>query len=208
MRLRSGVGALGLALVLTGCTGSGDVAVVKAGDQGPYTGVEVDPGFPMPRATLVGSDGEPVQVPADLDGTVRLFFYGYTRCPDVCPMIMSDLAQAVVRLPADVREQVEVVMVTSDPERDDAETVGAYVDGFDPASDFTGLTGDLGTIVAMAEQMGVSIDDGRRLPSGGYEVAHGPQVVGYAGDSAPVYWNEGTSAADLAADVLLLAEQA
>lgn len=194
--------------VLSGCGGSGEgsgpAAIVDAGDQGPYAGAEIDPPFPMPTATLVDDTGEQVRVPDDLDGTVRLFFYGYTQCPDVCPLIMSDLAVAVARLPEDVAEQVEVVMVTSDPARDDPAALAEYLDRFDP--DFTGLTGDLDTIVAMAGQMGIEIKAGRRLPSGGYEVAHGAEVVGYAGDGAPVVWTDGTSAADIAADVVRLVE--
>ena len=99
---------------------------------------------------------------------MTVFFFGYTRCPDICPLVMADLAVAVARLPGRRPGDVQVVLVTSDPARDDPAVLRAYLDRFDP--DFTGLTGDLDTIVAVADDDGRRGREGRRLPSGGYEV--------------------------------------
>lgn len=203
-----------LALALAGCgaggaaaDGDGSPVVIesRSSHSGPYAGVEIDPPFPMPEVTLTDQAGATTRVPTDLDGAVRVFFFGYTHCPDVCPLIMADLALAVARLPADVAAQVEVVLVTSDPARDDPQTLRAYLDRFDPG--FSGLTGDLDTIMTMAETMGVPVEQGRRLPSGGFEVGHGAQLVGYAGNAGMVVWTEGVSAEDLAADLVVLADQ-
>jgi len=206
------------ALVLVGCGSSeGDKPEAAAGgaagvvhsesvDQGPYAGMEVEPPYPMPSATLTDAEGDEITVPDDLQAPVRVFFYGYTHCPDVCPLIMSDLALAVARLPDDVADDVEVVLVTSDPARDDPATIRSYLDRFDP--DFTGLTGDLDAIVALADGMGVPIVDGPQLPSGGYVVSHGAQVVGFADDEGVVVWTAGTSTEDLASDLALLVEDA
>ncbi len=203
-------------LALAGCGSSdepeasdgGAAGVVQSGsgDEGPYAGMEIDPPYPMPSTTLTDTDGEQTHVPADLDAPVRLFFYGYTHCPDVCPLIMSDLALAVARLPDDAADDVEVVLVTSDPSRDDPATMRAYLDRFDP--DFTGLTGDLDTIIEFADGMGVPIVDGAKLPSGGYEVSHGAQVVGFAGDRGVVVWTESASTEDIASDLALLVDTA
>lgn len=168
----------------------------------PFAGIEVDPGFPLPRARLTRDDGSPVQLARDLERPVRLFFYGYTLCPDVCTLIMADLALAVARLPADMADEVQVVFVTSDPARDTPEVLRGYLDRFDP--DFTGLTGDLDTIVEVALTMGVAIEEGPRLPSGGYQVRHGAEVVGYTGDEGVVVWPQGTSVDDLSADLAAL----
>lgn len=203
-----------VALSAAGCgsapdaTGSGSdqgpAVVLESGsaDDGPYAGTEIDPPFALPRVTLTRDDDSQLQLASDLDRPVRLFFYGYTRCPDICSLVMSDLALAVSRLPADVADAVQVVFVTSDPARDTPAALRAYLDRFDP--DFTGLTGDLATISRVAAAMGVAIEEGPRLPSGGYEVRHSDQVIGYTGVDGVVAWSQGTPVDDLAADLARL----
>jgi protein SCO1/2 len=101
------------------------------------------------------------------------------------------------------REAVDVVFVTTDPARDDAKALRAYLDRFDP--EFTGLTGDLETIADVGLDLGVAIEKGERLPSGGYEITHGTQVIGVDHrDRAPIVWTQGTSAAQFATDIHLL----
>ena len=205
------------ALTLAGCSspdsddsgsdgGAAGVVQSGSGDEGPYAGMEIDPAYSLPSTTLTDADGEQTRVPDDLDAPVRMFFYGYTHCPDVCPLIMSDLALAVARLPDDVADDVEVVLVTSDPARDDPATMRAYLDRFDP--DFSGLTGELDTIIEFADGMGVPIVDGAKLPSGGYEVSHGAQVVGFVGDKGVVVWTESSSTEDIASDLAMLVDEA
>ncbi len=93
-----------------------------------------------------------------------------------------------------------MVFVTTDPARDDAATLRDYLDQFDP--DFTGLTGDLGTIRSVGEKLGVYIARGQELPGGGYEVDHSTPVVGLRPDgTAPIVWTQGTSSAGLAEDI-------
>ncbi|HLK94622.1 MAG TPA: SCO family protein, partial [Nocardioidaceae bacterium] len=121
-------------------------------------------------------------------------------------LIMSDLALAVARLPADLADKVEVVLVTSDPARDDPAALRAYLERFNP--DFIGLTGDLDAITTLADAMGVALEEGKQLPGGGYEVGHGAQVVGYVGDRGVLVWTEGTSVEDLSSDLASLAAAA
>ena len=198
------------AAVLAGCGGGdhGPAAVVVSppGDDGPYTGVEIDPPYAMPAATLTDADGGPLSLRRDLDAPVELFFFGYTRCPDICPLVMSNLALAVARLPAEVAGDVQVVLVTSDPTRDDPAALRSYLDRFDPG--FTGLTGPLDRITAVADAMGVPIEHGERLPSGGYDVGHGTQVVGYVDDHGVVAWTAGTSAEDMGDDLVRMLDTA
>ena len=68
-----------------------------------------------------------------------------------------------------------MVFVTTDPARDDEAVVEDYVDAFDPS--IIGLTGDLDDIVEVARSMAVAVDQGEKLPSGGYEVTHGTRVL-------------------------------
>ena len=69
----------------------------------------------------------------DTRGRVSLFFFGYTTCPDVCPMALAEVAQAR-RLLGRQAEQVDVYFITVDPERDAPERLARYVAAFDPAN--------------------------------------------------------------------------
>jgi protein SCO1/2 len=70
---------------------------------------------------LVDQNGRPF-TDADLKGKWRLLFFGYTHCPDVCPTTLNELALAMDRL-GDKREQVGIVFITVDPERDTPEAL-------------------------------------------------------------------------------------
>lgn len=86
---------------------------------------------------LVDQHGAPVDLAADYAGDVTLVFFGYTRCPDVCPLTMARLGRAYEEL--DAPDDLRVVMVTVDPGHDTPEVMAGYVGGFHP--DFVGLTG-------------------------------------------------------------------
>jgi protein SCO1/2 len=116
---------------------------------------------------------------------------------------MSDLTLAYAELPASVRGQTQVLFVTTDPARDSAGVLRSYLDRYNPA--FVGLTGALPRIAAAATHLGVAITGRKQLPSGGYDVGHGAQVIGFAHESAPVVWTPGTSVADMVADIETLA---
>lgn len=75
---------------------------------------------------------------ADYKNKVLLIFFGYTQCPDVCPTAMAQAAQAIELL-GQQAEDVQVIMITVDPERDSPEILDAYVHAFDDS--FIGLTG-------------------------------------------------------------------
>jgi protein SCO1/2 len=156
--------------------------------------------YAAPAAQLTDTSGAPYSLASSTDKPLTLVFFGYTHCPDICPMVMADLASAMTRLDPAQRAQVDVVMVTTDPARDDEATLRAYLDRFDPA--FIGLTGDLKTITKAGAALGVFIARGKELPGGGYEVDHGTPVVAIdARDRSPIVWTQGTSAAQFAEDV-------
>jgi protein SCO1/2 len=195
VRNRLAAGALVVATLLTGC-GGGPEEVDYAGT------VLTDP-YTAPTAALTDTDGSLFSLAADTDARLTLVFFGYTNCPDICQAVMASLASAMTRIDESLREQVEVVFVTTDPARDDEKTLREYLDRFDPS--FIGLTGDLSTIVDAGLALGVAVEKGEKLPSGGYEVTHGTQVIGIDGsDSAPIIWTHGTSAAEFADDITLL----
>ena len=76
---------------------------------------------------------------ADFRGKAIVVFFGYTRCPDICPATLAELAAALQKLGKDAA-RVQVLFVTVDPERDNPERLAQYLSAFSPA--FLGLHGD------------------------------------------------------------------
>lgn len=203
-----------MAVVVAGCgladatdeatsTGPGGVVVSEIDPDSTYRGAELATPYPMPDVTLVASDGRSFNLMRDTTRPVTVVFFGYTHCPDVCPLVMSDLTAAVLRLSARVRAQTQLLFITTDPARDDPQTLHGYLDRY--SDEFLGLTGGRAEIVRAARVMGVPIGAAERLPDGGYDVSHGVQVIGFREDSAPVVWTEGTPVEDLVADITTLA---
>ena len=86
----------------------------------------------------------------DLNGRWTLMFFGYTHCPDICPMTMNVLAEAKKIASEDFPQ---VVLVSVDPQRDSVELLDGYVQYFDPA--FIGVTGEEKMIQALTLQTSV-----------------------------------------------------
>jgi protein SCO1/2 len=178
-------------VVLAGCGKS---------SAGHFTGAVLHEPYHVPATSLVDTSGHPFSLANSTDKRLTLLFFGYTHCPDECPTTMATLASAMLQLdPAD-RANVQVVFVTTDPARDTGPVLRTWLDKFDPS--FTGVTGPLPTIKKVADQVGVPIEKGRRLPSGGYDVTHGTQVLGVDGKNlVPVVWTLGTTAPEFAHDI-------
>lgn len=197
-------------LVLAACTDEpvrpdnpGGALISNEQQDTTFRGAEPLEPYPMPDVSLTATDGESFNLIQDTPYPVTLFFFGYTHCPDVCLLVMSDLTSALLRLPEDVRGETQLVFVTTDPARDTPDVLRSYLDHY--SEDFVGLTGPLDDISATAEAMGVAVEGRHRLPSGGYEVGHGAQVIGFLGDQAPVIWTQGTPVDDLVSDITELA---
>lgn len=90
--------------------------------------------------TLVNHLGETVQED-DFNGSPYVVFFGYTYCPDYCPFSLDTLGSALDKMDPDVVEDLNVLFVTIDPERDTVEKMAEYVDFFHPK--ITGLTGSV-----------------------------------------------------------------
>ena len=191
------VGLLGL---LTACGGSGGASPME------LTGTPLDPPFEVSSTPLVDTDGSAYSLTEDTDKDLTLVFFGYTNCPDICGQVMATLAGTLARLDDAQKDDLDVVFVTTDPARDDQATVEKYVDAFDPS--IIGLTGDLDDIIEIGRSMAVAVDEGEKLPSGGYEVTHGTQVLAVdADDEVPVFWKADVSQAQLAHDVTVLLDE-
>ena len=186
-------------LALTMLAGCGATSVLSGGSF-QMTGTVLDPPFPVNGAALVDGDKAPYSLIEDTDKDLTLVFFGYTNCPDICGIVMSTLASSMTRLSDAERDDVDVVFVTTDPARDTPEVAAAYATNYDP--DFIGLSGDLPTIIDVALPLGIAVMQGDKLPSGGYDVGHGTQIVAIdADDGGIAYWHEDVSSAQLAADI-------
>jgi protein SCO1/2 len=121
----------------------GGAAIVE-GDT--YTGIEpVDPPRQLQAWTLTSKDNKPFSL-SDLKGKMALILFGYTHCPDVCPLTMLDYKKIKTAL-ADNANQVNFVFISIDGARDTPAVVKTFLDKFDPS--FIGLTGDEATLKRM-----------------------------------------------------------
>ncbi len=147
-------------------------------DQGPAPSEPVGTVFPTARALpafeLENHHGEP-WTRASLQGDWQLLFFGFTNCPDVCPMTLATLAGAVERLDADGGPVPEVVFVSVDPGRDDPETLQRYVEHFNDA--FMGVTGEREAIDRLTGALGISYSLGQPDENGDYPVDHSAAIL-------------------------------
>lgn len=152
------------------------------------------PGAPVPAASVpavpVPGGGEltldSVQGPVnlgDLRGKVVMLFFGYTSCPDVCPLSLAKIGACLSSLEAGQAQDVEALFVTLDPERDTAERMHRYANFFHP--DIVGLTGAKSTIDEATARYGVAYERKPAPESAlGYSIAHPDTILLLDGDGA------------------------
>lgn len=119
---------------------------------------------------LVDDRGRPRSL-TDYRGRVLVVYFGFARCPDVCPAELFKLSQALKRL-AGVRSECRVLFITLDPGHDSPAVLRHYLAGFDPA--FVGLTGTTAAINRAAADFNVEF---AHVPDGtGYTVEHANSI--------------------------------
>jgi protein SCO1 len=133
-----------------------------------FAGILNTPPVAAPDFTLSDSEGQPWTL-SSLRGQWVLLAYGYTSCPDVCPATLSALRRVKEQLGPQA-EQVRVVFVSLDPERDTAALVQEYVRHF--GEDFIGLTGTPEAIATAAEAYGVRYQPVEVDSAVGYLISH------------------------------------
>ena len=115
-----------------------------------------------PAQTFTDTEGETVQAADLATAPVTLVFFGYTHCPDICNVVLATIASALRGAEPEVRDDVRLLFVTTDPARDTPDVVRAYLDRFDPA--YEGLVAPAGTVEQAAKALYISLREAGRLP--------------------------------------------
>ena len=189
--------ALVLLLLPTSCRPSAPKAFNPDGLAGPV----ISPAIPKPSFVLTATDGTPVDFKPQTEGYITLLFYGYTHCPDVCPVHLANIAAVLHKLGPEVTRQIKVVFVTIDPARDTPEAMRAWLDHFDPG--FIGLTGDSAAIQNAIKQVRIGVTPPERSPDGkNYDIGHSAFVIAFTRDNlAHVVYPFGIRQEDWARDL-------
>ena len=175
--------------------------------QATYRGGLVSPPLVKPQFTLTDTSGAPFDFGLETQGYVTLLFFGYTHCPDECPLHVAAIAMGLQQVAPEVRNQVKVVFVTADPVRDTATVLRAWLNHFDRR--FIGLTGSAATIEAAQRAAQVPAASKTVLANKAYEVSHASFVLAYTKDNlAHVIYPGGVTQKDWAHDLPLLVKEA
>ena len=173
-----------------------------------YQGAVLNQPVPKPDFTLTDTEGEPFDFIAETaDDAVTMLYFGYTTCPDVCPGHMAAAASALREVEEAVAEDVSLVFVSVDPERDGVDPESSqcsgetllrcYLDSFDPS--FTGL---IGTPTEVNQIMaGMGLDPSAIAADGDYPPSHPVNIIAFTGDEARIAYPHGVNGADIAQDL-------
>jgi protein SCO1 len=136
----------------------------------------------LPELALPASDGTPYPFAERGAGRVVLLFFGYTYCPDICPVHLANLAAVLRDLPLETTRDIELVFVTADPERDTPERLGEWLGALHPR--FVGVRGTRGEVNALERSLGLpeSVVDPTGGPDGSYFVGHAGQILVFGRD--------------------------
>jgi len=138
-----------------------------------YHGMILQSPQPAPNFTLTDQHGKPVSL-QDFRGKLVMLFFGYTTCPDVCPVTLSVINKAREALGDDAGD-VQVIMVSVDPQRDTPDVMGEYVGRYDPS--FIGATGTPEQIAETATYYGIYYNAHPVTSALGYLVDHTATVM-------------------------------
>lgn len=139
----------------------------------PQTATELPEARPLPDVRFTADDGRATSL-RELEGDFTLLFFGFTNCPDVCPLTLGMLAQARAEVAARAPSFTpRVLFVSVDPNRDTPERIAAYLRGFDP--EFKGVTASDDELAPLLATLGVAVE--KHVHGGeNYNVVHNSAV--------------------------------
>ncbi|MFF3484826.1 SCO family protein [Streptomyces sp. NPDC002701] len=199
-------------LTLSACGGGdGDtgntVAEVSTDTGSDKAATVLDKPFEKPDLVLTDTQGKKYDLREATKGKPTLIYFGYTNCPDVCPLTMNNIAVAKKQLAQDEqvsqaeKDSLRIVFVTTDPERDTSAALGKWLKGIDP--DVVGLTGSFATVQAGARTLGISIEAPTKDKNGKVTSMHGTQVIAFSPktDAGYVLYGEDATVDDYTKDL-------
>ncbi|GGS38199.1 SCO family protein [Streptomyces griseoviridis] len=193
-------------LTLSACGGGDDsagspVTMVSEDSSSQRAATVLDQPFEKPDLVLTDTAGKTYDLREETAGRPTLVYFGYTNCPDVCPLTMNNIAVAKKQLPRAEQDALRVVFVTTDPERDTPKALGTWLKGIDPQ--VVGLTGDFDTIQAGARSLGISIEPPTKDKNGEVVSTHGTQVIAFSPktDAGYVLYGEDATVDDYTKDL-------
>jgi protein SCO1/2 len=154
-----------------------------AADASGFRGVITSPPREKPDFTLTDFNGEPFNFRLATNGKVTLLFFGYTHCPDVCPLHVANVAAVLKKLPFEAREAIRFVFVSTDPDRDTPQRLKEWLGNFDPT--FIGLRGSVDEVNRILYTLRMPPIDLSQKPAAApqeYLVGHAAQVLAFSTD--------------------------
>lgn len=194
-----------LALLCAACGGTSAATSSATGYH--WTGGELVHPLAKPEFTLTDQQGQPYDFQKQTAGKVAVLYFGYTNCPDICPENMTLLAIALKQMPEPARNNVVVLFITTDPNRDTPPVLAAYLAKYDPT--FVGLTGTKPELdLAQSEAKVTLASPEPAAPGATYYVDHAAQMIAYTPDNlAHITFFQGMPAAGVAHDLTRLVTQ-
>lgn len=160
---------------------------------------------PRPSFTLTTTEGRRYDFGRETKARTTLLFFGYTSCPDICPVHLANIAAVLRKMSPERARAVQVVFVTTDPKRDTPRRVRQWLDQFDRS--FVGLRGSAAEVEAAQRAAGVppAVGDTAKAE---YVVAHAAVLLAYArDDSAHLVYPFGVRQDDWAHDLPRLLDE-
>lgn len=122
---------------------------------------------------LINTSGDTVSA-NQTSGNIRMLSFGFTSCPDICPTTLQKLSQAVDELPDSIRDDVKVMFVSVDPNRDTPERIKSYVEFF--SDSIIGLTGSEENLRELSKRYRTTFGYAEPDDRGNYDVSHSSAV--------------------------------
>ena len=161
------------ALLLTGYLGN---------DEEDWNGKNISGLMPELEFDLINSQGDAVSG-SDYRGRVRMLFFGFTSCPDVCPTALQKLNQATSGLDPEFQDEVLTLFVSVDPQRDTPERLANYVDFF--GENIVGLTGEEPQLRELAKRYRTTFGYDKPDADGNYAVSHSSAIYVFDREGNP-----------------------
>jgi protein SCO1/2 len=193
-----------LTVALAGC----EALAARATFKRDMFGIGMDPVLEKPEFVFPAADGSMYDFRKETDGDVALLFFGYTHCPDVCPMHMQNLSAVLKKISDADARRVHVLFITTDPVRDSLPYLRDWLLAIDPR--IVGLRPSEEEAIRLQSALGIQPAvtlEAKAGAEGNYDVVHAAQIIAFTPDNRGRYaYPFGVRQTDWAHDIPLLLE--